>query len=1197
MAQETQVNNLVINKMTKQQYESITPNSNELYFIVDDLGVDAKDLLGSAAVGDTDTPVYWNGTSLQPITAYDGNAATATSASKLQNTSKIGDTNKPVYFKNDGTPAAISYEINKTVPSNAVFTDTTYTFASGDNNGQIKVTPSGGTAQNINVTGLEDTAFLDSDNFFSLNVKDLGTDITPTTASVNVDNIITMGNYYFIATTVGSGLAAKKILSLPNINAFGNLGSGILKVFEADDKIYQLCCMKPSLISIDLELAIRYRYYDEIDEIFYWSSWQSLIKDTDNTNGIFHNPSDFYTEGANPFLAGYWDRGELQQLLIDNLTTFDYSDTNGDETLDPILLGTFLNKIYQCLIEYKTIMDDRIFNSSSEGALYKDEEELVPCYGILPIHYGGTGNENGYIQTGTVSSCGLYATAEGGSTESLENWLEDSAWEGVDGISKIADKTYTFQSFDGADLDIAAGYYLFNINDNVKETARVENCTFENGIWTVVLNKNLSSFLSNSCYLSDVNWPYTTASGICSHAEGSATTASGSDAHAEGCLTTASGICSHAEGWHTTASGNSSHTEGWDTIASGICSHAEGIETTASERGSHAEGNGTMASGFYAHAEGNSTIASGSYSHAEGSSTTASNSYAHAEGLGTIASANISHAEGYYTTAQRIRQHVFGQYNILDNSQGTLNGSTWSFTNSSGSTGNYGRYIEIVGNGTSSSARSNARTLDWNGNETLKGKLTVGTDPTNSMDVATKSYVDRQINNKDYNIDLTYDYLDWKEENYPNTEIDDLNLIPAFLIYYIDDGGWTFDDLKRHQFVRWIYTNPQDESDWKYSIKFYGGWEGASSITTYVEITAYSDDGFYDKYFICIPSNYDPTDDSIRYLCDYTTLNAGIFRGLALDARSAECTTTQNAIAKYSDAVGTFANSGVIIDNQNDIHTSGSFWGNTVHLNSNIYLSSYINNNIPCLDIAGENGDELVRISNIEDPISAQQAATKNYVDNAISTAVPSGSLLTDENVKQTAVTASSYTYWRPLIFGSSNSQTEGFSPSTVTDQVYATSVFSVQPSTGTIKATTFKGNASTASKITNLTSTDNASSSTTWRKVWMCYTDNVTGRPAVSDAFVFQTSTGILKATKFQGDGSLLTELNGSNISTGTVPFARLPSMYWANTAITSAASYNTTPEVASVKIGNGTTAAAGAKSVTLQYDAALEVLNFVFI
>jgi len=40
--------------------------------------------------------------------------------------------------------------------------------------------------------------------------------------------------------------------------------------------------------------------------------------------------------------------------------------------------------------------------------------------------------------------------------------------------------------------------------------------------------------------------------------------------------------------------------------------------------------------------------------------------------------------------------------------------------------GDIGTYIEIVGNGTSNNSRSNARTLDWDGNEILKGNLTIG---------------------------------------------------------------------------------------------------------------------------------------------------------------------------------------------------------------------------------------------------------------------------------------------------------------------------------------------------------------------------------------------------------------------------------------------------------------------------------------
>ena len=56
-------------------------------------------------------------------------------------------------------------------------------------------------------------------------------------------------------------------------------------------------------------------------------------------------------------------------------------------------------------------------------------------------------------------------------------------------------------------------------------------------------------------------------------------------------------------------------------------------------------------------------------------------------------------------------------------------------------------------------------------------------------------------------------------------------------------------------------------------------------------------------------------------------------------------------------------------------------------------------------------------------------------------------------------------------------------------------------------------GNAATASRLTNLTSTDAASPTSTWRRVWMSYNDNVTGRPAYSDSLAYQTSTNTLKA------------------------------------------------------------------------------------
>jgi hypothetical protein len=63
----------------------------------------------------------------------------------------------------------------------------------------------------------------------------------------------------------------------------------------------------------------------------------------------------------------------------------------------------------------------------------------------------------------------------------------------------------------------------------------------------------------------------------------------------------------------------------------------------------------------------------------------------------------------------------------------------------------------------------------------------------------------------------------------------------------------------------------------------------------------------------------------------------------------------------------------------------------------------------------------------------------------------------TDTKVTQTAV-GSTYTNYRPLVIGASNSATAGFTPSTVTDTTFTTQAIYCQPSSGTIFATKFDG-------------------------------------------------------------------------------------------------------------------------------------------
>ena len=284
----------------------------------------------------------------------------------------------------------------------------------------------------------------------------------------------------------------------------------------------------------------------------------------------------------------------------------------------------------------------------------------------------------------------------------------------------------------------------------------------------------------------------TTASGKVSHSEGSGTTAAGNYSHSEGygnkvstktidnktyTGTGAHGANSHSEGASTWSIGSSSHAEGVSTTAYGANSHSEGYSTWAIGACSHAEGASTTASGQNAHAEGYDTTASGDQSHAEGSGTTASGHNSHAEGYSTTASGVNSHAEGFSTTASGANSHAGGSCNITDSydnwpewvadtsydvgdkvkittgsgASQTVNGYICKTANSDSTftaskwNGQYGKmnYAEIIGNGLSNSSRSNARALDWDGNEHLMGDLYVGcnADSTGGTKVATSSEV------------------------------------------------------------------------------------------------------------------------------------------------------------------------------------------------------------------------------------------------------------------------------------------------------------------------------------------------------------------------------------------------------------------------------------------------------------------------
>jgi len=147
--------------------------------------------------------------------------------------------------------------------------------------------------------------------------------------------------------------------------------------------------------------------------------------------------------------------------------------------------------------------------------------------------------------------------------------------------------------------------------------------------------------------------------------------------------------------------GNYSVAEGWSVKASGFASHAEGFGSIASDQGAHAEG-GSSVSGW-------GPLASGMYSHAEGSHTVASSYCAHAEGDYTQALHQGTHSQNVGTIASKWAQTAMGKYNAEDSNQ-VVDPDTYY---------DRGKYALIIGNGRNVNNRSNALTIDWNGNITV----------------------------------------------------------------------------------------------------------------------------------------------------------------------------------------------------------------------------------------------------------------------------------------------------------------------------------------------------------------------------------------------------------------------------------------------------------------------------------------------
>lgn len=263
---------------------------------------------------------------------------------------------------------------------------------------------------------------------------------------------------------------------------------------------------------------------------------------------------------------------------------------------------------------------------------------------------------------------------------------------------------------------------------------------------------------------------------------GTSVIASGTTSHAEGGNTEASGMRAHAEGGYTKATEMDSHAEGYGSQATGGTAHAEGYYTEAYGANSHSEGGYTLACGPYQHVSGYSNVPTRQYTStitdAETIEYTLNTAYLPYE---YVFKDNSSGTTLYYLPHSYIPDCVYPSYDaryaskywisttvptgtnieeILEWNRNTnyeintivkqleLRTNNYQYFKSKSAVPanasyeltdtalfhtqpintQYSSYtcstpLEIVGNSPDKTLYSNARTLDWRGNERLNGDL------------------------------------------------------------------------------------------------------------------------------------------------------------------------------------------------------------------------------------------------------------------------------------------------------------------------------------------------------------------------------------------------------------------------------------------------------------------------------------------
>lgn len=393
--------------------------------------------------------------------------------------------------------------------------------------------------------------------------------------------------------------------------------------------------------------------------------------------------------------------------------------------------------------------------------------------------YGGTSHAEG--EGNNITFFGSRSHVEGGSNTISGGWSHAEGYGNTivphyshaEGVNNTINKYGKSSHIEGADNDTSGEYsHVEGVGNTITVGGKYSHVEGgDNEIYSIYSHaEGYGNTINEICPYSHIEGEDNTISGNRSHVEGRGNTVSGTYSHAEGYNNEISKHYSHAEGRDNNVSGSRSHAEGTNNFVCGDNSHAEGCnneinnvidktdgKTTITTQYAHAEGSNNKIFASWSHVEGFKNNIYDKYSHAEGERNNVYSKYAHAEGLlNTIevdesdptkaadaahvegssnrvlgaaysghaegscnevggvtahvegsdcaAYGNFSHAEGLGTMVTGRASHVQGRYNYID------------------SDGNSGNYAHIVGNG-DENKRSNAHTLDWNGNAWFAGNV------------------------------------------------------------------------------------------------------------------------------------------------------------------------------------------------------------------------------------------------------------------------------------------------------------------------------------------------------------------------------------------------------------------------------------------------------------------------------------------